>query len=170
MFWLICGFIIWVIFTISFCCNCWYDLSEKIFLSITFAMITILIALLGLLMTSSIATGCVEIDYNISSDTKIIALKDNQNVNGNFYIFGGYVNEELYYYYAKETEFGYKTDKIPANDVYIKYTESDPHIEEYTGTFKNDIVSFFAVPLNCYRYVIYCPENTITTEFNVDLE
>ena len=36
----------------------------------------------------------------------------NQNINGRSYIGGGRVDEDLYYYYAMETEFGYKIEKI----------------------------------------------------------
>jgi hypothetical protein len=104
------------------------------------------------------------------SDTKIIALKDNQNVSGSFYIMGGYVDEDLYYYYATETEFGYKTEKVKADNAYIKYTDGETHIEKYVGEFANDSANFWGFPMCDNRYIIYCPDGTVTNEFIVDLE
>lgn len=53
-----------------------------------------------------IAGVIVAIIIYVVSDTKIVALKDNQNISGNYYLLSGYVDEDLYYYYATETEFG----------------------------------------------------------------
>lgn len=83
---------------------------------------------------------------------------------------GGYVNEDLYYYYAIETEFGYKTEKLKAENVYIKYTDGEPHIERCEGDFVNEKLYFWGFPTCDERYVIYCPEGTVTNEFDVDLE
>lgn len=38
------------------------------------------------------------------SSQEIIALKDNMNIRGSAYLFGGHIDEDLYYFYAKETE------------------------------------------------------------------
>lgn len=129
-----------------------------------------LVSLIVCAAASGIATDFAEVDYKVISDTKIIALKDNQNVSGGFYILGGYVDEDLYYYYAEETEFGYKTEKIDASDAYIKYTDDEAHIEKLRGEFANDIAYLFGIPMCDHRYIIYCPEGTVINEFNVDLE
>ena len=81
-----------------------------------------------------------------------------------------YVNDDLYYYYATETEFGYKTEKVSADNAYIKYTDGETHIEKYAGEFVNDIPYLFGYPICEDRYIIYCPDGTVTNEFNVDLE
>ena len=131
---------------------------------------SIIVSTLVFLSASLVVSTFAENNYNVASDTKIIALKDNQNVNGSFYIMGGYVDEDLYYYYATETEFGYNTEKIRADCAYIKYTDGEAHIERYDAEFINDYWNFFATPIYDNRYIIYCPEGTITNEFNVDLE
>lgn len=105
-----------------------------------------------------------------TQETPIIALKDNQNISGHFYLMGGYVNEDLYYYYAKETERGYKTEKVKADLCYIVYTEESPRIEQYTATgFKHWWTYIYAFP-NYASYTIYVPSGTVTTEYAIDLE
>lgn len=83
---------------------------------------------------------------------------------------GGYVDEDLYYYYATETEFGYKTEKVKANNAYIKYADGETHIERYVGEFANEKNNLWGFPICDDRYIIYCPDGTVTNEFIVDLE
>ena len=170
MIWLIIGALVCVGVIVYICCDDWNGWVEKILLSVLTVIASTAITLVVLLASSCIASCCAEIEYNVVSDTKIIALKDNQNTSGSFYIMGGYIDEDLYYYYATETEFGYKTEKIKANNVYIKYTDGETHIERYQGEFVNDGAYFWGACICDDRYIIYCPEGTVTNEFNVDLE
>lgn len=170
MIWFIIGLVVAVVIIVYICRDDWNDLGEKIGLSILTLSTSFVISLLVLLLASVIISCNVEIEYDKVSDTKIVALKDDQNVNGSFYIMGGYVDEDLYYYYATETEFGYKTEKISSDNAYIKYTDGETYIEKYVGRFANTNINLWALPICSNRYIIYCPEGTVTNEFNVDLE
>lgn len=170
MFWFIIGFIVFIAVTIYLIYENYDDLDEIISSSALTLVVSMLCSFGAFLFASGIISCSAEVNYNVASDTKIIALKDNQNISGSFYIMGGYVDEDLYYYYAAETEFGYKTEKLRADNTYIKYTDGEAHIEMHRAEFVNDYVNFFAFPTQNDRYVIYCPEGTVTNEFNVDLE
>lgn len=170
MIWFIIGSLVAVVMIVYAFCDTWNDFADKIFALIAAPIISFIISLLVFLLASTIISYFVEINYKVVSDTKIIALKDNQNINGKFYIIGGYIDEDLYYYYATETELGYKTEKIKADNAYIKYTDGETHVEKYNAEFANDTVNLFASPLCNSRYIIYCPEDTVTNEFSVDLE
>lgn len=170
MIWLIIGFIVFIAWVIYDIFDGLYNFWEIIGFSVLKLTASMLGSIVAFLLACFIIGSCAKVDYNKVSDTKIIALKDNQNVSGSFYIMGGYVDEDLYYYYATETEFGYKTEKIEADNAYIKYTDGETHIEEYEAEFVNDYVYWFAVPSVSNRYIIYCPEGTVTNEFSVDLE
>lgn len=168
MIWFGIGFIVFIILAI-------YTFREyEVFTSIVLcALYLLLIALIcGMI---NVVVGCaIENDdnmkYKMESDNKIVALKDTQNINGVHYIRSGYISEDLYYYYAVQTEMGYKTEKVHSNDVYIKYTDENPHVEKYVSDFADDYMYLFAFPQTNTKYIIYCPEGTISTEFNVDLE
>lgn len=170
MIWIIIGGIVCIAVIIHILFDKWNDLADKFFYSFVTIMLSFCITGFVLLGASGITSCVAEIEYDVDSDTKIIALKDNQNVNGSFYILGGYVDEDLYYYYATETEFGYKTEKMKADNAYIKYTDNEPHIERYVGDFANEGAYFWGFPMCDDRYIIYVPEGTVTNEFNVDLE
>ena len=170
MIWFIIGLVVATVIIVCILCDDWCDLGEKFWYSILTLMTVFFISFLVWLFGSLIISSNADVKYEMVSDTKIIALKDNQNISGSFYIMGGYVDEDLYYYYATETEFGYKTEKIKADNTYIKYTDGETHIEKYEGKFANEDVNIWASPMYSNRYIIYCPEGTITNEFNVDLE
>lgn len=170
MIWIIIGFIVFISLSIKEFCNEWNDLGDKFLFSFINLVGTLGLTFMILLVSSGIVSCIAEVDYDMESDTKIVALKDNQNVNGSFYIMGGYVDEDLYYYYATETEFGYKTEKVKSENVYIKYTDGETHIEKYEPKFVNEFSYLFGFPMQLSRHIIYCPEGTVTNEFRVDLE
>lgn len=170
MIWLILGLIVCIIIVIRTCLDDWWHIVDKILLSI----LTVLLSVIGtgaiLVLASGIVSPTASMEYNKTEDTQIIALKDNQNISGTMYLMGGYVGEDLYYYYAKETEYGYTTNKIKADNCYIKYTNEKPHIETYEADFEHKAMYWLGFPMVSNRYVIYCPENTITNEYSIDLE
>ena len=172
MIWLIISLIV----TITIIVHIWLeDLWVGIGTCIAESFLAILISCamtsLVVLLSSAVVSSCDNvIEYNKASDTKIIALKDNRNISGSFYIMGGYVDKDLYYYYATETQFGYKTEKAKADNTYIKYTDGATHIERYVGEFANDSLYLWGFPMCDDRYIIYVPDGTVTNEFVVDLE
>lgn len=170
MIWFVLGFIGFIAVLLFIVRDSWEDLRSKIQLSVAGFVLSMCFSFLLFIAASIIMSYFAQMDYTMVSDVKITALKDNQNVTGNYYILSGYANEDLYYYYATETELGYKTEKVNARHAYIKYTDGETHIEKYEPRFANDVVNFFAFPMADNRYIIYCPENTITTEFSVDFE
>ena len=170
MIWIIIGLIICVAIIVGVVKDWTNSWLEKILYSILSIVATVVVLIFVLLLPSLIVSEFSEVNYKMISDEKIIALKDNQNTNGSFYIIGGYVDEDLYYYYATETEFGYGMEKVKASDSYIKYTDGETHIERYVGDFKNKKSYIWGFPMYNDRYIIYCPEGTVTNEFNVDLE
>ena len=145
MIWFIIGLVVAIAIIIYICCDDWNDLSEKIGISMVTLLVSFILSSLLWMWSSVIISCCTEAKYNMVSDTKIIALKDNQNISGNLYIMGGRVDEELYYCYATETKFGYKTEKIKAENAYIQYTDGETHIEKYEGEFANNSTYLWGV-------------------------
>ena len=170
MIWIIIGLVVCIIVIVDIVKDWSNSWLEKILYSILSLIATIVVVLMVLVIPSIITSEYSEVEYKMISDEKIVALKDNQNINGDFYIMGGYVDEDLYYYYATETEFGYGMEKIKASNSYIKHTDKETHIERYVGDFKNKKSYLFGFPMYNDRYIIYCPDGTVTNEFNVDLE
>lgn len=172
MFWIILGVIVTVFIII-------WIWKEDLWVGIDFCIAgtlgTVVMAAFVIFIVTFIASGCISsnpnnIVYEKNSDEQIYALKDNLNLNGNLYIVSGYVGEELYYYYAVETEFGYNVEKINAKNAFIKYTNENPHIETYKSSFAKDGLYFWGYCIAQDKYVIYCPEGTVTNQFNIDLE
>lgn len=149
------------------------SIIEGIIVTISSTIFVSIISLFFLGVTSAISGSFADnIEYTKTQEINIIALKDNQNIQGSYFLFSGYEKEKLYYYYSAETEYWYKVNKIDASNTYIKYSNEQPKIKIYSPEFTNSIVKFFALTpmFNDSRYIIYVPENTITNEFVINLE
>lgn len=129
------------------------------------------------------------------SSNKIIALADNSNVSGHFFLGSGSVGQEEYYVYYTETPRGYKQEKVRADSVYIKYISDNeyPHIEYFSKVNQEiltkkpnnawfSIVFYLGyknIDVGCvisegspqYSHtIIYIPEGSIQENYTIDLE
>lgn len=149
-----------------------WGIGEGIFMSFLSLLLAGLV-FLGFLLIAAASGDCIpESDQEIElvNTTNIIALKDNAGVSGSFFLGSGYIDDDLYYYYAAETERGYKVNKLRADNCYTQYSDDAPRIEEYEATgFKRWYHYIYAIPSDSY-YVVYIPEGSITNVFEIDLE
>ena len=89
---------------------------------------------------------------------KIIALRDTSAIDGQFFLGCGSVGEDEWYVYYTDTEFGYKKNKVSADNsnrpVYLKYIneEESPRIDEYGWVTRKTLKrkSFF---LSLFAYI-----------------
>lgn len=100
-------------------------------------------------------------------EVPIVALEDNFNLNGHFFLASGITAEDAYYYYMTKTEEGYKVQKVIASTP-VEISDN-PRIVKYTPVgFTEWYYYIFSAPTGTY-YKIYIPEGTIKFAFNVDL-
>lgn len=163
--------------------------NEKTF---TIRAITLLIGG-SILTTSCVVSSQItekKEEYKLIESQNIVALQDNSNTSGRFFLGSGTVNGSMYYCYYIDTDEGYKYQQINTNesgtDVVIKYCGENetPHIDKYDkytiptsnkdwGWVFNPVLiapqSKEAVfsPTKVY---IYLPEGTIDENYKVDLE
>ena len=72
----------------------------------------ILVGAIGFLAVSSMfQPPASEQNREVISTTRIVALKDNRDIQGHFYIAGGNISEKAYYYYIADTGNGYVMKK-----------------------------------------------------------
>lgn len=106
-----------------------------------------------------------------TEEIPIVALKDTNRANGNFFIGSGHVDTDLYYYYFTETEDGGKQfEKVDAEEALIYDTEKEnPHILIESMHHSSGLINFFFVTER-QRYSFYIPEGSIDYSFTIDLE
>lgn len=145
------------------------DLSDwviMIVMTILIGLMAFLVCIAGSVITSSV----VDMDYECTQTTEIVTLKDNIGIKGGYYVFGGYTNDDLNYYYAEKENGGYYVRHVSARNTEIRYTEETPRLELYTATsFKNKLVYIFGFPCRS-KNILYVPEGTLTTDFVIDLQ
>lgn len=143
------------------------DLDE-IGMSIGFGVIAGVITALLVLIYAFSADG-----ESYKSETyEISAIKDNSNVSGRSYLGTGYVNESQYYFYILETEKGKKMNKVHIGDAYLNEGDYTPYVDVYDYKYKSKFAQWLygKNKYDDYEFVFFIPEDTVTTEFNVDME
>lgn len=106
----------------------------------------------------------------IVEEQKIYALNDSLGVEGGYYLFSGYIDGDLKYRYVVDTDKGKHIEEVDADYGYIKEGGYEPMVKHYYYDFEKKWHSWFAYKLFVEDYYeFYVPENTVTTEYNVDL-
>lgn len=94
----------------------------------------------------------------------IIALSDNNILNGKLYYRSGYINEKQYYQYIVDLGNGeYIQNQIPSDKTRISYSD-DPRVE---WMVRKKSWNIFYSSEQCWK--LYVPEGSINEEFNIDL-
>lgn len=108
----------------------------------------------------------------VDEKVKLIALEDNQGIEGRAFLYSSYMKEELTYTYLYEHSTGAITsNSIKAKNCFIRYIEENetPYITYWHTEAKNKFVNWFFKPQNNY-YTIYLPRGSvIENSYNIDL-
>lgn len=146
----------------------WFEFTKPKQASCAFV---ILIVLLPLLLSK---TEMGEPMKRVRRERSLVALKDNNSINGNSFLFGGNIDEEFYYFYYYQDGTGTSFAKVQADRAIVFDDNTDPRIEYIACKHENGIIGRLLDPTDCLfldrRKRIYVPEGSITTEYKLDLE
>lgn len=163
--------------------NCYWERDEDIGFWSWLFLNTLSIALVFFLAwLLNIFAGCIiwgefpeTHQYYKDVDFEVVAFKDNITTQGRTYLTRGYFEDNLYYFYLRDTSMGLKQGKMRADHTYINYTDEEPHVEYYEDRYRDDVgwVKWFTADERSgagYYYKAYVPAGTVEEEFRVDLE
>lgn len=96
----------------------------------------------------------------------IVALQDNNQMNGRFYSRRGYIGEHLYYQYMVDIgNGGYKANKVKADTTTLYYDDYNCRVE----WCKKERHWLYFSETEKYNK-IYVPEGSITDDYMIDLQ
>lgn len=104
--------------------------------------------------------------------TEIYSIKDNSTTKGSFILGSGTVDEDRYFYYVVE-ENGFKSVyKTKVEESKMKEGDiKQPYVLTYEMQYKSAFARFLYGKYTGEKsYEFYLPENTITTDYKIDLE
>lgn len=136
------------------------------FASIVYGFFT---ALLIFLCISAVFSWTAETEYVITSESNLYAFSNKSTVEGSFFLGSGYVSGDMNYYYISDFHEGKKMYRVGIDNVVLIESDAKPKIEIHESRFKNKVIRYIFVNINSDLYKIYIPENSITYEFDVDL-
>lgn len=109
----------------------------------------------------------------VSDTQSITCIMDNSNTQGSKYIFSGYINEKQVYKTFVLNKDGSKNYKEVSAYTSKIYEDGKNKIITYNLRFTNSIFEWLIKGVNMLdtqtRYEIHTPKDSITTEFNIDL-
>lgn len=106
----------------------------------------------------------------VVEEKPLYALTDSTSIHGEKFLFSGYIDEELTYRYIIETERGRHIEEINGKNVYVNEGDYEPHVKIYNTELAKDWYYLFAGHFGTTYYEFYVPENTLTHNYQVDLE
>lgn len=115
--------------------------------------------------------GCALPTVEVVEEQEICALNDSTSVEGASYLFSGYIDEDLVCRYVINTERGKHIEEVDTDNVYIKEGDYTPTVKIHSVEFKKDWCYWIAHDMFVDGYYVefYVPENTVTSEYNIDL-
>ncbi len=155
------------------------NIKRKNDLDFTDGLIIVLSGFLGFTITVFLTLISVPV-MRVGADTyeyqknsyQITCINDSSVFNGRNYLFSGYINENIKYRAYKLNddnskeliEYDYRNTKI--------FEDGKTEVVEYAEEFQSDFVVwlFGRNSDTTTRYEIHIPENSITTEYNIDLK
>ncbi len=164
----ICGMVIGVVVGIVMALTDWVDFWEGVGYAFLGLLMGTLLGLLVWLPVNAIVDCCAEKTYYTVEDTDIYALQDNFATEGSFFLGSGHIDDELKYFYVKQTDVGYTVCNVDADKSYIQYTSDRCHVVKQSYTFNSQAARLFAVPSG-ERYIFYIPEGSIVNTYSIDL-
>lgn len=105
---------------------------------------------------------------------QIICLNDSTSIHGRMYLRSSYINQtEIYKYYVKNNDNGYVYQHVNANECII-FQDGDTSVVKHYYIYDNKFIRWVYGDdnYNLIRkiyYEIHIPKDSITTEFNIDL-
>lgn len=125
-----------------------------------------------LTFTVGLAIGFNVPTVEVVEKQEIVALTDSTSLEGQKYLFSGYIKENLVCRYVINTERGKHIEEIQSNNVYIKEGDYKPTVVKHRFVPKEDWYFWFCIPIgseSSYTEFLV-PENTVTSEYNIDLQ
>jgi len=164
---LVASTIVSVIFTGYIMFKFGYDIVDFCFGIPLGLLVGVLVFLVGLLPTFILQSEPID-----PHKTEIYSIKDSSRVQGRFVLGSGTVKEDQYFYYVVEKNGFKSVDKAKVENSKMKEGDVEqPYVVTYEMQFKSAIARFFYGKYTGEKsYEFYLPENTITTDYKIDLE
>ena len=153
-----------IVFAIVF-----YSWSQDWIDAILGVLLGAFLGIIAWLLFGSIIGGFLP-EKEVVEEKPLYALTDATSTYGEKFLFSGYIDEKLTYRYIIETERGKHIEETSANKVYVNEGDYEPHVKIYHTEFAEDWYYLFAGHFETTYYEFYVPENTLTHNYQVDLE
>jgi hypothetical protein len=146
-----------------------------VYSALEFIMYIFMGSLFGGLIGCLICVSLPMDTYDKNYTYEIVALQDNSQVNGQFFLGSGQIDGRMtYVFYYKSGDF-FQIEQAIYTDAKVKYLQdaiSSPKVTITQKTPKDSFINYFAFDTDLWskKYVIEVPEGTIRNVQNLDAQ
>ncbi len=136
-----------------------------------FVLLGVMFGIVGLMIGFGLAslTGQIIPQRFNPVRVELVSIKDNVGIQGNFYLFGGYIDSKLtYFYYFKNKEGGYEkgqTDKV----IIFEDEQTSPYLLTFESEFKNEIWNLIGIASKSKTAEAHIPTNSVFRDYELNL-
>lgn len=142
--------------------------SDSIFFGVLFFVLLGILFLGGGIGLASLVGNLFPQDF-IPTKTELVSLKDNIGVQGRYFLFSGYIDNELkYFYYFKNANGGYEKGDLE-NAVIFEDENDKPYLITYEAKFFNEGLMLIAFPAKTKTPEFHIPEGSIFRDYELNL-
>lgn len=141
---------------------------------------SIISIIIFMILGSSISNKLINTEEYIVSEVELSALKDSNGIEGNVFLFSGYIEDELKIKYVVNTEYGKQVKEMKISSLEKIYIQEEdtliPRMITYGERMTNNTWYKSLICCNWYReceqkrIVFIVPKDTVINEYAVDLE
>lgn len=148
-------------------CETGFTMFEVMFVTVIFVLVGFIFS--PLVLFNPKYSEDENYKFVLKDTYSILALQDNVNSEGVFYLGSGSVEGKQRYHYFYPGELGYKSDSVPSNlSEVIEEENVEPRIEVFTGEYIGD--GFNLLTPTKTKYHIYVPIGSVKLDYQVDLK
>lgn len=169
MLWMIGFGIIGLIAAVRFMLEQCYGFISWFFGVMGILVFTFIMFLLGII--PALITGIpFEKQWVETGGVKLLSLRNNDGMKGNFYLGCGSIESKQYYFFHKEKDAGYQPGKVEADKNVVVYEEDERHdgsMKIYTREFANTSWALELIA-QCWpsnRYEFFIPAGSLKKNF-----
>lgn len=108
--------------------------------------------------------------YIRHSSQKLASIRDNNSVNGSFYLGSGQIEGRMKFVFYYEIDGEFRMKQLDYMDVSIRYSDTQPQVIKSEFCPTKAWINYFAIDMDDDTYTIEIPKGSIRNNYDLDAQ
>lgn len=130
-------------------------------------VMAVLVSAIPATVANAISSSFVDTEWHVAGRDNIKSINDTSNINGNFFLGTGSVNEQqVFWYYTDNGDYAELKSKPARASRIVEGSYDQPHVVREVEHSTNNWLMI--MPKSPTRWTFYIPDDSITNSFELD--